>query len=73
METCKKFVGTTAAISSRMPLDLHPEHHVFTNCAPGQQEVLLQHEGYVRAWSFDSFAVYKRLPSARSVKARSDI
>ena len=54
-------------------LNFHAEHHVFEHGAPGQQQILLQHEGHVRVWTLHALAVDEGRTLAWRVKTRADV
>src|SRR5262249_23741510 len=62
-----------APLRSRPLADLQPELDILANCAPGQQEVLLQHEGNVAVRAFDLLAVDEHLAETWPVEPGREI
>jgi hypothetical protein len=73
IEIRKKLLGAPAALGSRDALNLDAEHDVFGDGPPGQQEILLQHEGDVSLRARDSFAVDEGFAFTRRSEAGADI
>ena len=60
-------------LASRQALDLLPELDVLDDGAPGQQEVLLQHEGDVPVGPCNQLAVDMDLARRRRIEARAHV
>src|SRR3954447_12594273 len=61
------------ALGEGQPLDFDAEHHVLEHGAPGQQQILLQHEGDVSIRAFHPLAADEGLAFARRTEARTDV
>src|SRR5262249_59063032 len=53
--------------------NLQPEFDVFANRAPGEQQVLLQHEGNMAVWPADELTVDEHLADGRLVEPRRQV
>jgi hypothetical protein len=73
MEVFQQRLRAPLALRQREPLDFDAEHHVLEHGAPGQQQVLLQHEGDVRVRAFHALAVDEGLTFARRAETRTDV
>jgi len=72
-EAVQEFLGALAPLRAGLAVDFRPQHHVFDDRAPRQQQILLQHEGDVRVGAFDRLAVDEGGALARRIKAGADV
>ena len=73
VEVFQQRLRAPLALGQREPLDFDAEHHVLEHGAPGQQQVLLQHEGDVGVRAFHALAVDEGLAFARRAETRTDV
>src|SRR5271166_190313 len=70
LERCKR---NLAPLGNRPLVDLQPELDILADRAPGQQQVLLKHEGHVAVRPLDRLAVDEHLADAWPVEAGGQI
>ncbi len=68
LEGIEKFAGLLSAVRRVELSDFGAQHHVLLDRAPGQQQILLQHEGDMVVRALDPLAVHERIADTRRIE-----
>ena len=68
LEGIEKFAGFLSAVRRVELSDFGTQHHVLLDRAPGQQQILLQHEGDMVVRALDPLAIHERIADTRRIE-----